>query len=36
MFCGNGVGAAGPPVTGAAKVTPVASDAGLLKSIVRR
>jgi hypothetical protein len=36
MFCVNGAGAAGPPVTGTATVTAVASDDGPAKSIVRR
>jgi hypothetical protein len=35
MFCWNGACAAGPPVTGAAKVTPVARDTGCVKSIDR-
>ena len=36
MFCVKGAGAAGPPVTGTANVTPVESRAGFVKSIVRR
>ena len=35
MFCWNAPWTAGPPVTGAAKVTPVARDAGCVKSIDR-